>query len=176
MIYNYNNHILKGKYPIQSLFFSPAKTGRLILGIGPVFQFPTSTNDQLGQGKWGAGPTAVILTIKGPWVFGALANNVWSFASADNTDRPQVNRLTFQPFVNYDFRRGWYLTSSPIITADWKADHGEQCTVPLGGGGKIFKIGKQAVSVSTQIFRYVESPTNGPDDWLVRLQFSVAVS
>jgi hypothetical protein len=43
----------------QSLFLSPAKPGKLIWGVGPIFQFPTATDDSLGQGKWGAGPTAV---------------------------------------------------------------------------------------------------------------------
>lgn len=159
---------------VQSLFFSPARSGKLIWGVGPVFQLPTSTNDVLGQDKWSAGPTAVALAIRGHWVFGALANNVWSFASADNTDRPQVNQLFFQPFVNYNFRGGWYLTSVPIITANWKADDGEQWTVPLGGGGgKIFKIGKQAMNAQAQFFRYIESPSIGPDEWAVRVQFQL---
>ena len=64
----------------ESLFFSPAKPGKVIWGVGPIFQFPTATDDSLGQGKWGAGPTAVALTVHGPWVLGALINNVWSFA------------------------------------------------------------------------------------------------
>jgi hypothetical protein len=49
----------------QSLFLSPAKPGKLIWGIGPIFQFPTATDDSLGQGKWGIGPTAVALTMSG---------------------------------------------------------------------------------------------------------------
>ena len=159
---------------VQSLFLSPAKAGKLIWGIGPVFQLPTSTNDVLGQDKWCAGPTGVILAMKGPTVFGVLANNVWSFASADNTDKPQVNQMFLQPFFNYNFRKGWYLTSAPIITANWKADHGEQWVVPVGGGGgKIFKIGKQAMNAQAQVFRYVESPSIGPDEWALRVQFQL---
>ena len=38
----------------QSLFLSPAKPGKLIWGVGPILQFPTATDDSLGQGKWGA--------------------------------------------------------------------------------------------------------------------------
>jgi len=42
---------------------------------------------------------------------------------------------------------GFYLTSSPIWTVDWKANSGQQWTVPLGGGvGKIFHLGKLAIS------------------------------
>ena len=29
--------------------------------------------------------------------------------------------MLLQPFVNYNIADGWYLISSPIITADWNA-------------------------------------------------------
>ena len=47
-------------------FFSPRKPTLLapglgmVWGLGPVFQFPTATDDELGTGKWSAGPTFVI--------------------------------------------------------------------------------------------------------------------
>ena len=84
----------------QSLFLSPAKPGKLIWGVGPILQFPSATDDSLGQGKWGAGPSAVALTVHGPWVLGALINNVWSFAG--DSDRKDVNQMLLQPFVNYN--------------------------------------------------------------------------
>ena len=40
-----------------------------------------------------------------------------------------------------------YLTSSPIVTADWDATSSQRWTVPLGGGiGKIFHLGKLPVN------------------------------
>ena len=66
----------------------------------------------LGQGKWGAGPTAAALTIQGPWVIGALINNVWSFAG--DGDRKAVNQMLLQPIVNYNLPGGWYVNSVPI--------------------------------------------------------------
>jgi hypothetical protein len=74
-----------------SLFLSPAKPGAFIWGLGPIFQFPSATDDSLGQEKWAAGPTAVALAIQGPWVVGALVNNLWSFAGDD--DREDVNQM-----------------------------------------------------------------------------------
>jgi hypothetical protein len=66
--------------------------------------------------------------------------------------------------------QGWYLSSAPIITANWKAESGNQWTVPFGGGvGKIFRIGKQPVNAQAQAFYNVERPDNGPD-WTLRLQ------
>jgi len=43
----------------------------------------------------------------GPWVYGRLLSNVTSLDGG-------VNSLTFQPFVNYNMPRGWYLVSTPF--------------------------------------------------------------
>jgi hypothetical protein len=153
-----------------SLFFSPAKPGAFIWGLGPVFQFPTATDQSLGQEKWAAGPTALALTIQGPWVVGILANNLWSFAGDDG--RQDVNQMLLQYFINYNFAGGWYLTSSPIITADWEANSDNRWTVPIGGGGgKIVRIGKQPLNLQLQAFYNVEHPDNGPE-WSLRFQFA----
>lgn len=122
-----------------SFFLSPANSGSVIWGVGPTFTFPTATNSELGQGKWSMGPTAVALTMQGPWVAGALVNNQWSVAGWGDTD---VNQFLMQPFVNYNFAHGWYLTTAPILTANWKESGGNRWTVPVGGGGgKLFRLG-----------------------------------
>jgi len=122
----------------------------------------------LGSGKWGAGPSAVLLTMNGPWVCGLLINNIWSFAGSPS--RGDVNQMLMQYFINYNLPDGWYLSSAPIITANWEADSGNQWTVPIGGGGgKIIRIGKLPLNCSVQGFYNVEKPNNGPD-WNLRLQ------
>ena len=152
----------------MTLFLSPAKPGKLIWGIGPALSFPTATDTVLGTDKWSAGPSAVALTMQGPWVVGGLASNLWSYAGDD--DRSDVNQFLFQYFINYNLPKGWYVSSAPIITANWEADSGNQWTVPFGGGvGKIFKIGKQPLNAQVQAFYNVEKPDNGPD-WSLRLQ------
>ena len=71
-------------------FFSPkSPTKSIIWGAGPIFVFPAATDEKLGSEKWSVGPSAVALTVQGPWLYGALINNVWSFAG-DN-DRDDVN-------------------------------------------------------------------------------------
>ena len=150
-------------------FFSPAEPGKWIWGAGPVLLLPTATDDKLGTDKWGAGPSAVVLTSDGPWLYGALFSQLWSFAG-DN-DRDDVNQSLVQPFVNYNLPDGWYLVSSPIITANWEADSSDTWTVPVGGGfGKIFRIGRQPVNAQMQAFYNVETPDNGAD-WQLRLQW-----
>jgi len=151
-----------------TFFFSPASGSGLTWGIGPTFLLPTATADVLGNGKWAAGPAAVVVDTSGPWVFGALVNNVWSFAG--DSDRSTINRFLMQPFVNYNLSQGWYLTSSPIVTADWAAASDQRWTVPVGGGfGKILRIGTQPVNTSLQGYWNAVSPDSGPD-WTIRFQ------
>jgi hypothetical protein len=150
-------------------FLSPANASGLIWGVGAIAQLPTNSNDRLGNDRWGLGPSFVALHLaKGdPWVYGALVNNVWSVGSGDN---PSYNNFLLQPFLNYNFPEGLYLTSSPIITANWKADSDDRWTVPLGGGvGKIFHFGKLPVNTQIQAFYNVVTPDDGAD-WTLRLQ------
>ena len=87
---------------------------------------------------------------------GILANNIWSFAG--NGGRP-VHAMLIQPFININLANGWYIASSPIITADWNASHGSGWTVPIGGGvGRIFRIGRQPFNASLQAFWNVVRP------------------
>jgi hypothetical protein len=150
-----------------SLFLSPAKPGALIWGVGPTFTFPTATEAQLGTGKYSLGPAAVALTIQGPWVFGALVNQQWSYAGWGDND---VSAMLIQPFINYNIGDGWYLSSAPIITADWEATSGNTWTVPVGGGvGKLFRLGKLPINMQLQAYSNVEQPDFGPD-WQLRFQ------
>lgn len=155
----------------HTVWLAPAKAATLLWGVGPIISFPTATDDILGSGKWSAGPSVVALTMPGQWVIGALANNIWSFAG--ESDRANVNAFLLQYFVNYNLPDGWYLSSAPIVTANWKAESGDRWTVPFGGGGgKVFKIGIQPVNCSAQAFYNVEKPDGGPD-WTLRLQIAL---
>src|SRR5262245_35498160 len=53
-----------------TFFFSPAKSGELIWGVGPTFTLPTATDKLLGNGKFSLGPAAVALTMQGHWWLG----------------------------------------------------------------------------------------------------------
>jgi len=154
-----------------SAFLSPAHSGSWTWGAGPIFQLPTTTDDALGSRKWGVGPTASVFFIEGPWVLGLLTNNVWSFAGSQ--DRSSVSQFLAQYSINYNFDEGWYLTSSPIITANWEGKNGDKWTVPLGGGiGKVFRIGNQFFNGSLQAYSNVVRPDPGPD-WTLRIQFTI---
>jgi hypothetical protein len=150
----------------EELFLSPLHSGPLIWGVGPVFTIPSATDPILGQGKVLLGPTVVLLTTPGHWVIGVLANNQWSVGG--DPLRPRVNAFLMQPFINYNMEHGWYLSTSPIITANWLAAPGQQWTVPVGGGfGRVFKLGDQPVNASINAYYNVERPT-GASTWSLR--------
>ncbi|HYX46695.1 MAG TPA: hypothetical protein VE820_07730 [Sphingomicrobium sp.] len=113
---------------VQSLFFSPQKptSGGIIWGAGPVFLVPTATDKFLGSGKFGAGPTIVVLKQSGPWTVGALANHLWSVAGKDHRDK--VSATFLQPFVGYTTKTATTFTVNSEATYDWAHKH---WTVPV---------------------------------------------
>jgi hypothetical protein len=126
----------------------------------------------LGDGKWCTGPSLSIFAMPQHWVIGFVASNAWSFAGQEN--RPQVSLFQFQYFLDYLFLNGWYIASSPVISADWYATPSKNIwTIPLGlGVGKTFKIHRQAYSLSLQGFDYVANPVAGPK-WSLLLTFKI---
>ena len=97
---------------------------------------------------------------------GSLLSNVWA---------EDVNLFIWQYFINYNIpgSNGLYLTTAPIITANWEADSGDRWTVPFGGGvGKIFNIGKQQVNGLVSAYYNVDKPEFGAD-WQLRLQLQL---
>ena len=128
--------------------FSPKK-GKVIWGVGPTFVFPTATNTTyLGQGKLSIGPSVVVLVQPTHFTIGFLTNNYWSVAGHSNHDKPPVNQFLLQWFVNYNMKKGWYLKSAPIVTANWRGSNNGVWTAPFGGGvGRIMKLGFQPVNL-----------------------------
>jgi hypothetical protein len=150
-------------------FISPKKPGKIIWGLGPELHIPTGT-DRLTTDQWSLGPAAVVLTMPGQWVIGALVSNVWNIGNGYN-DAPNVNAMTAQYFINYNMEGGWYLTSAPVMTANWKADSGDQWTVPVGGGfGRVFKLGGQHVNMKLAAYYNVDAPDDNDDVWNLQFQ------
>jgi len=143
-----------------TFFLSPAKPHKLIWGVGPVFVAPTATNKVLGQGKFSMGPSIVALLQPGHWTVGALVNNEWSVAGSGS--RSDANQMMLQCFINYNLKKGWYITLQPIVTANWQASSDNVWTVPAGGGiGRIMKLGFQPVNISAQFFGNAVHPVGG---------------
>jgi hypothetical protein len=156
---------------MQPAFFLSPKKGKLIWGVGPQLLLPTATKTGvLGQGKFGIGPTAVLLVQPGKWTVGVLLNNIWSVAG--HSDLPNVNQFLLQYFINYNLRKGWYLTWQPTLTANWQASNGGRWVVPVGGGiGRIMRLGFQPANVGLQFYGNTVHPP-GASPWGMRVQIA----
>jgi hypothetical protein len=122
---------------------------------------PTASDDRLGTDEWGGGISGLVVLAQGPVVTGALANNVWNFEGDDSS------RFLLQPFLAFNFPHGWYVSSSPIMTADREADD-NVWLVPIGGGfDKVQRFGNLPVNLSLQAYYNAEKPKFGPD-WSLR--------
>jgi hypothetical protein len=149
---------------VQSLFLSPSQpVGGWILGAGPVFLYPSASDDVLGSEKWGAGPTAVLLRQDGGWTYGLLANHIWSFAGNDARD--DVSATFLQPFLSYTTKTVTTFGLNTESTYDWEHS---QWTVPVNATvSQLLKIGDQPISLQVGGRYYAERPRGGPD-WGLR--------
>jgi hypothetical protein len=150
---------------VQSFFFSPKQptSGGWILGAGPVALYPTATETELGTGKFGLGPTALLLKQAHGWTYGVLGNQLWSVAGAGGRDN--VNATFIQPFISYTTKTYTSFTLNTESTYDWQHS---QWTVPLNATvGQLLKLGKQPVQFSLGARYYAETPNGGPE-WGLR--------
>jgi hypothetical protein len=145
----------------EQLFLTPSKPGKMIWGVGPMFSLPTATAVPSETVTWGGGVSAVVLAMPGPWVVGSLVTQVWPMSDVGGA--PETDVFSWQYFVNYNFGKGWALSSAPTIVANWDAPGGQQWTVPFGGGitrTLVFK--GQPMSLGFQYFKNVKHPDAGP--------------
>lgn len=155
-----------------SVYMSPARPGRIIWGVGPSLLLPTASNpERLGTGKLGLGASAVVLMQPGKWTVGAVATNVWSVVGS--SDRDDYSFLSIQYFVTYNFGAGWALGTSPIITANWKADSDQRWTVPFGLQlSKVTRLGSRPTNITLGYYTNSERP-DGAADGVVRFQMTL---
>jgi hypothetical protein len=148
---------------VQSLFLSPKTSlGGWILGGGPALLFPTATDSALGAGKWGAGPTAVVLRQDNGFTYGVLANHIWSYAGWGNRE---VSASFIQPFLAYSTKTFTTFGVNTESTYDWQA---RQWSVPLNFSiTQLLKVRNQPISLQLGYRYYPEGPRGGPD-WGLR--------
>jgi hypothetical protein len=151
-------------------FLTPGKAGKIIWGVGGVLVVPWGETG-LSSEKWQAGPGFVALTKIDKFVIGSVVTQQWSFAGKGSAE--DVSLSIWQYFVNYNMKDGWFLTSSPTMSANWEADStGDRLTIPYGGGiGKIFKIGGHPFRWSTQVFGYATTPDSVDTSWTLQAEF-----
>ena len=156
-----------------TVFLSPKQptAGGLTWGAGPVLLLPTATDSLLGAKKWGAGPAAVGLMLRGRWTMGMLANHIWSFAG--DSDRPDISNTFIQPFVAYTTPSAWTAALQSETSYNWKT---EQWSIPVNLGlSKLVMFGPLPVSLQAGVGYWLESPANGAEGMRWRLQANIVL-
>jgi hypothetical protein len=153
-----------------TFFLSPSRGEGFYWGAGPVLYYPSATNPALGVNKWGSGPSVAFLKKdQGPWVLGAVINNIWSIGGPPGSS-DRTNSLLLNPFVSYHFGDGWSVGSSPNITADWLSKPGQQWVVPVGGGiSRLFRIGMQPVKLAVDGYYNAIRAQASQDNWTLQV-------
>jgi hypothetical protein len=154
----------------QSFFFSPkGSIGGWIIGAGPAILLPTATDPSLGHGKWGLGPTLVVLTqTSSGWTYGALWNHIWSIGGSNN--RADISSAFIQPFISKGLGDGLTAGANVEASYDWE---GRQWVVPLNLTiSKVTRIGTHMFSIGGGVRYYLESPAGGPS-WGLRFTLTL---
>ncbi len=146
----------------MSLFFSPKKpVNGFILGAGPVFVFPTASDDLLGTEKWSAGPTGVVLKQQGQWTFGILAQHVWDYTG--ESDRTYVSSSLLQPFVSFTTKTATTFSLQTESVYNWNT---EKWSVPINAAvSQVLKIGPQLIQLKLGARYWADSPESGSEGW-----------
>ena len=128
---------------------------------GPIatFTFPTATQDETGQGKFQAGPGAIViknitnLFNEGDSLLtGGFGYQQWSFAGEGS--RAKVSQLFFTPVLTYKFslfgEKGYY-AGLPDDVWTYNFERSAFTQIPVGlRFGRVFAIGKRPVNLFLQ--------------------------
>jgi hypothetical protein len=141
--------------------------GRLMVGAGPTFIFPTASKDLLSQHTWQVGPDAGAVLLGKHFITYAFAQQ-WFKVGGDGRDTNQMSG-TFN--FTYLLANGWTIGTQPTLSVDWEARGGERGTFGLGPQvGKMCKCGGLPTLLQLQVQYYPIRPHVGGPQWNIQLQ------
>lgn len=122
-----------GLADIQLPMLVAPPTGNWLLGVGPAWLFPTSTNDAFGRQQWGVGPSAVFGYASKKVTAGVFPQYYFGFADrSGDDDVPDASYLNLLYFLVFNFPDAWQVGMNPTVTYDHRASSGNQWNVPVG--------------------------------------------
>jgi hypothetical protein len=147
----------------------PIFGGRLVLGAGPTFIFPTAIQRELGQDTWQVGPD-VGATLLGKHFIAYGFVQQWFKVGGDGAKTNQMNGV-FD--YTYSFNNGWTIGTQPSLSVDWEAPVDNRVAFSIGPQvGKICRCGGIPTLVQMQVQYYAVRPTLGGPKWNVQLQMT----
>ncbi len=161
-----------GNIQIMSVI-TPSKISNFTWGFGPAILFP-SINKSLGFDKLSVSPTVVIIKQANTFTYGVRLQNFLSIAGNSNTEK--VNFLNSEIILSKNLKNGWYVYSSPNITANWNAESNKQWTIPLGAGvGKLITQNRYLpLNLKGSVYKYVANSLDA--DWLIQVEASFIIN
>jgi hypothetical protein len=154
----------------QQFYFSPKKPtdSGWIWGAGPQVLLPTG-GSKMTAGRWGAGPTAVLLKQQNGWSYGALVNQIWSVSS--DSQKGDYSVFYTQPFLGYTTKTFTTASINTESTYNWKT---RQWSVPVNLSlTQILKIRNQPLSLQVGTRYWADTPDGfGPKGWGYRVQLT----
>jgi hypothetical protein len=127
----------------------PGGDSGVLMGVGPVFVFPSATHKSAGQGAWQVGPAfgAIYKGIPGI-LLGGLIQNPISFAYTSGDRRP-LSTLAIQPILLKHLWHGLYVKSADATwTIGERAGTATLLPLSLGLGYVIPREGAPPINVS----------------------------
>ena len=145
----------------------PLLGGRLMVGAGPTFIFPTASKDLLSQDTWQVGPDAGAVLLGNHFITYGFVQQ-WFKIGGDGRDTNQMSG-TFN--FTYMFDNGWTVGTQPTLSVDWKARGGERGTFGIGPQvGKMCKCGGLPTLLQLQVQHYPIRPDVAGAKWNVQVQ------
>ena len=145
----------------------PLFGGRLVLGAGPTFAFPTASERELGQDTWQIGPdVGATLLGKNFIAYGFVQQ--WFKVGGDGQDTNQMNG-TFN--FTYMFANGFTLGTQPNLSVDWEAPEDNRVALSIGPQlGKLCRCGGTPTLFQVQVQYYPVRPDVSGPTWNIQLQ------
>jgi len=151
----------------------PDRTDGVIWGAGITSIWPTAEEDEIGQGKYQAGPTGLFAHLApnvGGFNYGVFGQHWWSYAGDD--DRDETNLTDIQYFIQYRLTSTATIGMAPNIQYDWKADSDNALSLPVGLGYQdIVKFGNTPIKWGIELQYYVVQPDDFGPEWNLRFIF-----
>ena len=141
--------------------------GRLTVGAGPTFIFPTASKDLLSQHTWQVGPDAGAAWLGKNFIAYAFVQQ-WFKVGGDGGDANHMNG-TFN--FTYMLANGFTIGTQPNLSVDWKAREDNRVAFSIGPQiGKLCRCGGLPTLFQLQVQYYPVRPDVAGPKWNIQLQ------
>ncbi len=148
------------------------KKGRM-WGIGVTTQFPTHTDDVLGNDAFMVGP-AGFFGFLGKWgSAGLFPQHWWNIGGGDG----YTSLTALEAWYWFNIGKGWQIGGSPVITYNWANDDSDNnLTVPVNlGFARTIMAGKLPMKLKLEGIYYTVQPDEFGPQWGLQLTITPVI-